>query len=165
MTLKDTYRNIIVDRIERRTGIGLEQLGIPVAQWTRISRLSQALQEAAIVEQFARIEDKGRGRLSSKFRPSRTAELRDTFSQLENIKKIIWEKCESVAGDIMAEHEGGMIQREKIPPGVTAEIMICPNCRSRMTVLTYDNYKCTGCGMGYSARDYLAHLEKCVRGI
>ncbi|AKA48135.1 hypothetical protein IX51_02385 [uncultured archaeon] len=169
MALRDTYRNMVVEKVQKRAGFSLDQGGVPARQWKRISELSEILHEAVVLEQMIRVEEKRSrsvsSRISSRIRPAKAEELKQSLSSLEKVKSGIWNKCDSIAYDIVREKEmSGADSVHAVPPD-SAGIMRCRACGGGVSILAYDNYKCTKCGLGYSARDYLEILIKDVEGI
>lgn len=169
MTLKDTYRNMILDRVQSKTGFSLERQAVPPRQWRRISELSEILHESIVLEQMIKVESKKSrsfsSRFSSKIRPAKAAELDKSLEALENVKKDIWEKCDSVAYDILSEKELSDEEQETMDARASPGIMRCRTCGGSVTILAYNNYKCTKCGLGYSAKDYLEIIRNDVSGI
>lgn len=169
MALMDTYRNMVIDRVQKAVGFDLQQGSIPARQWKRISDLSDILHETIILEQMIRVEErKGRSlssRLSSKIRKSKGEELAQSLAALEAVKARIWKKCESLAYDIIRDRE--IFDGDDTPTAPTRknEMLRCRNCGESVSILEYNNFKCSGCGLGYSAKDYLELLMRDVEKV
>lgn len=169
MASGDKYTRLILERIQLRSGFYPDPLRIPQAQWKRITDLAEALHQASVIEQMVRVEQRAAmkisSRISSRVRPSKQAELKQSLESLETLKGMIWDKCDNfseVEEESLPERpirgEGNHRKRGE-------NLMKCQSCGGNISILAYNNYKCSGCGMGYSARDYLENLKETVENI
>lgn len=155
------YRNLILERIERLTGMSKESIIQNSAALPRIAGLTEILHQASVLEEMIKVERKSSRkvsfRVSSKFSGSKKQELSDTLQSLESLKQNIWSKCESIGSslnvpDLVAETNTGVNSEMR------GNLIRCHSCGGNLTILSYDNFRCQSCGLGYSARDYLENL-------
>lgn len=164
---RNIHREIIQQKIERKIGMSLKNTGIPYRQMKRVADLSEVLHETLIIEEMTRVEvRKSRtlsSRIASPLRPSRKSELENSLQALESLKNIIWLKCDEISSDIVQGLNSSNESTVKIMPDGNTNVMKCHTCGHNVTILSYNNYKCSNCGLGYSARDYVYNLVDLVK--
>ena len=149
---EDTYTKIIIEKVEKNTGFSLQQHGVSKHQWIRISKLSDVLRSALVIEQMLKVE--AREVRPSKMKSGRHSALKDSLETLEMVKSGIWEKCDSIAASIL--YDSIRNSEAQAPSQSSGKVALsCPSCNGNITILSYDEYKCQKCGLGYSAKDYL----------
>lgn len=168
MALGEKYREIILDRIQSRTGYALNQQQTTPGQWRRILDLTSILHQAMIIEQMTKVEERSGNKLSSrvstKIRPSRRVELNETLSTLSGVKEKIWLKCDVISSEISQGLPGPEDGDDNAFHG-TSNLMRCHACGGNVSVLAYNNFRCSSCGLGYSAKDYLENLAELVEKV
>ncbi len=169
MGMRDTYRAMILERVQKTAGFSFDQANIPARQWKRITALSELLHETLILEQMIRVEKvqsrSFSSRVSSRLRPTRAAELEMSVESLEKVKGEIWARCEDIAYDILMEKEGPDAGFDAQAMPGKSEVMRCRSCSGIVTIIDYNNFRCDSCGLGYSARDFLELMRKDIREI
>ena len=169
MGMRDTYRSMILEKVQKTAGFSFDQASIPARQWKRITGLSELLHEALILEQMIKVEKMQSrtfsSRVSSRLRPSRASELEMSVESLEKVKGEIWARCKDIAYDILKENEDPGLSSGMPPSQGSSEIMKCRSCGGIVTIVSYNNFKCENCGLGYSASDFLELLIKDIREI
>ncbi len=168
MPLAD-YRKIILERMQRTTGVPVESHSLEREQWSAISHLTEVLRQATILEEMIKVETRRSrslsSRISSKFSPDRKNELEETLSSLEALKENIWTKCDKIAA-IAARNSGRKDVGEDSQIAVNpARPISCKACGGILTIVSYNNFQCQNCGLGYSAKDYLENLNDSLQKI
>lgn len=164
MMPKETYRNIVIEKVEKATGFPLEENGISTENWRSIAQLSEVLHSVMIIEQMVMVEVRSSrsfsSRLSARIKPSKAADLNSSLSALEGVKKMIWDKCTGIAGRILIQHAHPGEAELKRPTDSNSSPIRCHACGGNITIYGYNEYKCSKCGLGYSAADYLNELKE-----
>lgn len=168
MASEEKYRTILMERIGKRAGFSPEQHTVSRLQLRRIADLAEILHQQMIIEQMVRVEEQGgrklTARFSSKIRPAGKKELSDTLNSLAEVKDSIWRKCDSIAEDLGYDDPPDS-DGSTMPDYRASNLMRCHSCGGNVSVLAYNNFKCSSCGLGYSASDYLNNLTELIEKI
>lgn len=163
------FQTTIKQRVEGKCGFQLEEVGVPTAQWKRIADLSEILHQTVLVEEMIKIETQRNRRilvkLSLGIQPGKKTEFEQSKTELNALKNDIWIKCDNIASDIVLEKESPQSNLSRVMPQGNGNTMKCSHCGGNITVLAYNNYKCSICGLGYSAKDYLSILRNSISNL
>lgn len=172
--IRNNSREAIIRRIQAKTGFEIDQNSLNANERLRISTLSDILRIVMIIERFTNDEiRKSRNfsyKISSVVNKRKVRELEAASSRIEETKVNIWGTCDRIAEDILRddmtdENESARVKNFGTEKISQSDSLRCPACGGNITIHSYNHYKCSNCGLGFTAVDYLNRLNNLINEI